>query len=307
MFTFRREWGDGKMEKKRIIPVLISILFIYAGLFFMYIGTSQLMNERSTKTMPDPQTIKAEKGMLGATLIERNEPIAVSQEVTPVSNEIPPQDENHSETKTNKQNTQALTNDEVRLIVHERIQTLFSTLQNLGEQYGWDFQNPGDYSTIKQELSTQVSEEFANNELKILAEHYYCNCDISFHPYYQGKVGFSSEQLSENHIKAYVLEPANGLENMGYIWTIDLLYECGTWKMHKMSAQSVEGMDLQLTVEDAKEIIAYEYQGEATFIKEYNSKEAGGKAYLFKVVTPYMEFHVAISAKDTRFVEDFSL
>ena len=200
-----------------------------------------------------------------------------------------------------------MTADRIRELIHDTIAEVFTTLNSLGEQHGWDFQNPADYDLIKTALESVVSDTFATRELQILAESYYCNCDISFRPLYTGPVGFRLQQPVEHLIFATVLEPASSMDNNAYLWTVALLYADERWKLHQLTRTPIGTHDLQLTITEAEQLLEYEYRGDAIFVKTYDSREAGGSVYLFKIVTANTEFYRAIRPRDTKLVDDFSL
>lgn len=292
------------MEKKRIVPVVLSVVFVLVGLYFLYLGTVQIVSSHPQRFFHDPQTVRAAKGKVSTIVIasspeqrERNRRLKTNN-----SNSFPvtSPDEQHVESSK-----QPLPKEEVFDLVHSRIDEVFTILNELGEKHGWDFQNPADYHLMKNELEPYVSFAFAENELKRLAEHYYCNCDIRFRPFYTGTVGFSVEQKTGEQIRASVLEPANSMENTAYVWTVVLQKIDGRWKLHSLAAEPFRLQDLQLTIQEAKEILEYEFQGKVEYIKSYTSREANGTAYLFKITTPYIEFYSAISAKDTKLLEDY--
>lgn len=294
------------MEKKRTVPAILSILFILFGLYFLYLGTAHITSYQSQRPMPAPQTWQAATGKVSTIVIETRQNIPIEKDHHP-ENRKSTQEKASSQMGQNENKTfQPLTEDQVRQLVNQRIDDVFTTLNDLGELYGWNFQNPSDYERIKNDLQPFVSDSFASEELKMLADHYYCNCDRSFRPFYTGNVGFSYQQLAERQIHATVLEPANNMDNSAYLWTIELLLEDGRWKLHKLTSKPLGNRDLQLTIADAEELLEYEYQGDAIYLKTFESREAGGTAYLFKVVTPYMEFYSAISARNTKLVDDYS-
>ena len=77
----------------------------------------------------------------------------------------------------------------------------------------------------------------------------------------------------------------------------------GDWKINKWDSKSLRGDDIKLTKEEAKTILSR--NGEtAEFVKSYESKAAGGTAYLFNVKSSNGERQAAISSKDTSIVSD---
>jgi hypothetical protein len=159
---------------------------------------------------------------------------------------------------------------------------------------------------MRPELLDYATEKFADTTLKELAVNYYCDCDISLKPDIEYDVRFSFEQYKNDELKITALQPATEMDNMGSVWEFLLVKENDQWKIKQWKNTMLQGQDLQLTKEEAETLLSKKV-GEATFVKEYDSKEAQGKAYVLKVKDSDSEQFVAISSKDTHFVYDYQV
>lgn len=210
------------------------------------------------------------------------------------------------EEKMVSKKVESLEKQEVQEILEGNINSLFDTLKKLGNENGWGPTQPADYEKVKPEILPYVTEEFAELKIKELVKEFYCDCDTGYKPKIDYNVRFSFEQPSESVLEITALETATDIENMGVTHTFQLIKENGRWKMNDWEFESLDGKDIQLTKEEAEKILS-KNGDHLEFIKEYDSKKAGGKAYLFNMKNDYGEFLVAISSKDTKKVSDYEV
>lgn len=203
-----------------------------------------------------------------------------------------------------KEGIEKLGNSEVKEILKTNLDLLFETLTNMGSENNWNISaNPAEYDKIKPEILPYVTEEFADSTIKKLSKEYYCECDISFKPEINYDVRFNYEQIKGNKVNVKALAPASVLSPIGVIWEFEIIKEDG-WKINNWSYQSLEGLDIELSKEEAAILLSK--NGKAPeFVKEYDSKAALGKAFLFRNDTQKDASLIAISSKDTKLVYDF--
>lgn len=194
---------------------------------------------------------------------------------------------------------------EVQEILKTNLDSIFNTLTELGEENGWGNANPADFNIIKPEILSYVTDEFADSTIKDLSAEFYCECDHPFKSAFNEDVHFMFEQNKDKLIIT-ALDPATEMNNMGMTWEFELIKEDNAWKINRWNNESLDSTDIQLSKEEAEKILTR--NGETpTFIKEYESKEASGKAYLFSMKSANGERLVAISSKDTSLVTDYEL
>lgn len=194
---------------------------------------------------------------------------------------------------------------EVQEILKTNLDSIFNTFTELGEENGWGNANPADFNIIKPEILSYVTDEFADSTIKDLSAEFYCECDHPFKPAFNDDVQFMFEQNKDKLIIT-ALDPATEMNNMGMTWEFELIKEDNAWKMNRWNNETLDSTDLQLSKEEAEKILTR--NGETpTFIKEYESNEASGKAYLFSMKSANGERLVAISSKDTSLVTDYEL
>ncbi|MDK2599311.1 DUF1311 domain-containing protein [Bacillus stercoris] len=195
-----------------------------------------------------------------------------------------------------------MTEQEVKSALKNDIDAIFNAFDKAGTENGWSTANKADFSKLRPSVLPYATETFAEQTLKDLAGKYYCECDAPFQPGTDFDVRFTYKQ-NKNKIEASSIDPATELNNMGTSWTFELVKEDGDWKINKWDSKSLQGDDIKLTKEEAKTILSR--NGEtAEFVKSYESKAAGGTAYLFNVKSSHGERQAAISSKDTSLVSD---
>ncbi|NEX79613.1 DUF1311 domain-containing protein [Bacillus thermocopriae] len=197
-----------------------------------------------------------------------------------------------------------LNKEEANNILKTTLDSIFEVFDKAGEKYGWGNNNPADFNKIRNYLLSFAFKEFTDTTLKDLTSEYYCECDQSFKPNYHNDVRFTYELTKDNILKINVLEPATEINNMGALWEFELKKEANKWKMYSWNHHSLLGEDIHLTKEEAEKLLSSNNE-KLEFVKEYESKEAKGKAYLFKIHSSTGESLVAISSKDTSLVYDF--
>jgi len=194
---------------------------------------------------------------------------------------------------------------EVQAMIKTTIDGIYHTFNLLGEEHNWNTANPADFSLIRPEVLPFATEEFADAELKTLSEDYYCECDTPFRPAISYDVHFTFEQKAEE-LTVEAIQPATEVENVGYSWSFKFIYDQDAWKLNAWERKSLNGTDLQLTQKEAALLLPTATS--VDFLKEFDSKETGGKAYLFfvqgKTKDREYEYQLALSSKDTRYVYD---
>ncbi|AGA22343.1 hypothetical protein ACTHP5_16800 [Bacillus subtilis] len=204
-------------------------------------------------------------------------------------------DKDQEKQAVKKASVAKLTEQEVKSALENDIDSIFNAFDKAGKENGWSTANKADFSKLRPSVLPYATETFADQTLKDLAGEYFCECDAPFHPGTDFDVRFTYEQ-DKNKIEASSIDPATELNNMGTLWTFELVKEDGDWKINKWDSKSLQGDDIKLTKEEAKTILSR--NGEtAEFVKSYESKTAGGTAYLFNVKSSNGERQAAISSK----------
>ncbi|MHA7138115.1 hypothetical protein ACRTEV_12720 [Rossellomorea arthrocnemi] len=184
------------------------------------------------------------------------------------------------------------------------LSSFYDSVVSLGVEYNWNSENPADFNIVKEEIKPYVSKEFIETRIKGSLEDIYCQCDAFSVPHFDPEVRFQFEQVEDDKIEVEVLEPGSEMITMGYQSNIELIKEDNEWKLNELSSVSLEGSDLELTKEEAEKLVSSE--GDTiTFIKEFNSSQGSGKAFLFNLKTPEWEELIAISSKDASRVFDY--
>ncbi|KRF63804.1 hypothetical protein ASG99_21685 [Bacillus sp. Soil768D1] len=211
-----------------------------------------------------------------------------------------------AESKKEVGQVKLVTEEEAKDILKTNIESIDKALKKSGTENGWSNQNPVDFEKVKPKLKPYTTDQFVTTTMKDTVENYYCECDGNPLPQFNPDIHFTVNQDKADQLQITALEPASEIHNMGVAWKFNLSKENDQWKMAEWKKESLEGKDIQLKKEEAEKLLTKSGEA-ATFYKEVDSKEAGGKAYVFKVKAKDYERIVAISPKDTRFVQDYEI
>ena len=107
---------------------------------------------------------------------------------------------NNSPQESSKSNDTAaiLKEGQIKNLLTDNMDAIFSAFNKAGDQYGWNNANPSDFSKLSPKLTPYATSSFINNDLKSLAKKYYCECDEHFKPELNMDVRFSYEQNAIN-------------------------------------------------------------------------------------------------------------
>jgi hypothetical protein len=191
---------------------------------------------------------------------------------------------------------------EAKQIVLDNLDDIRRTFAESGEKHNWNVKNPATYETAGPDFEPYVTANFSENILRELLPVFYCQCDIGFLPIIHPSVRFQIASIDEDTIEVSGLEPTNEV-NVGDQWRFKLVKEDETWKMDQWKRSSLEGANLNLTKEEAGQLLMTETQS-ATFIKEIQLKN-NHKVYVFMVKGADFEHEVAISSRDTSYLYDY--
>ena len=206
-------------------------------------------------------------------------------------------------TEAHEANSNLLKEHEVKKILNRNIDSIFTVYQRHWLENGWMSGQDADFNIVKPDMLNYATEEFADTTLRKLAEEYCVQCDISFKPELNLELRFQHEQ-NEEILTITGIQPATEEDNMGYLWTFELVKENLIWKLNHWKSSTLVDQDLKLTREEAEKLIE-EGIIAVSFEKEYESNEASGTAYLFNLSNSKKHWQAAISSKDTRFVTDY--
>ncbi|WP_226529185.1 DUF1311 domain-containing protein [Metabacillus niabensis] len=199
-----------------------------------------------------------------------------------------------------------LEQNEVQDLLRTNLDAIFEVFVSSGEENGWNTANAPDFNLLRPEFVPFATESFIDTTLKEMSQEYYCECDASFKPHIEYDVHFTFEETDNNKLHIEALEPATELSNIGLLWSFNLVKEEDSWKMKDWDHQLIEDQDLKLTKEEAEILLASEYET-PEFVEEYESKDTGGKAFLFKMKSADSERLVGISSKSSILLDDYEL
>ncbi|WP_394186728.1 DUF1311 domain-containing protein [Metabacillus halosaccharovorans] len=199
-----------------------------------------------------------------------------------------------------------LEQNEVQDLLRTNLDNIFEVFVSSGEENGWNMTNAPDFNILRPEFLPFATESFIDTTLKEMSQEYYCECDASFKPNIEYDVHFTFKETDNNELHIEALEPATELSNTGLLWSFNLVKEEDSWKMKDWNHQLIEDQDLKLTKEEAEILLVSEYET-PEFVEEYESKDTGGKAFLFKMKSADSERLVGISSKSSILLDDYEL
>jgi mRNA-degrading endonuclease HigB of HigAB toxin-antitoxin module len=195
-----------------------------------------------------------------------------------------------------------ISDGEAKQIFNQNLADLKDTFIKSGEKNNWGVDNPAIYEVSGPDFEPYVTNNFSTNVLKKLLPIYYCQCDIGYLPRINQEVRFIVDSFNKTTIEISGIEPASDMKNIGYKWNFKLVKVDNKWKMDRWEETSLEGIDLNLTKDEAWKLLTTESQN-ATFLKEVQLK--GTTNYVFNVIGQEYEFIVAISSSDTTLTHDY--
>jgi hypothetical protein len=191
---------------------------------------------------------------------------------------------------------------EAKQIFNQNLADIKDTFIKSGEKNNWGVDQPASYEVAGPDFEPYVTKNFSTNVLKKLLPIYYCQCDIGYLPKINQEVRFIVKSINRNTIEITGIEPASDMTNIGFRWNFKLVKEDNKWKMDQWEEASLEGIDLDLTREEAWKLLTTESLN-ATFLKEVQLK--GTTNYVFNIIGEEYESIVAISSSDTTLTHDY--
>ncbi|MBU7594481.1 DUF1311 domain-containing protein [Metabacillus halosaccharovorans] len=212
----------------------------------------------------------------------------------------------NSEQEIVEETTVKLEKNEVQDLLRTNLDNIFEVFVSSGEENGWNTTNAPDFNILRPEFLPFATESFIDTTLKEMSQDYYCECDAPFKPNIEYDVHFTFEETDNSKLHIEALEPATELSNTVLLWSFNLVKEEDSWKMKDWNHQLIEDQDLKLTKEEAEILLTSEYET-PEFVEEYESKDTGGKAFLFKMKGAESERLVGISSENSSLLDDYEL
>lgn len=236
---------------------------------------------------------------VAAESTKKNENTEATKQENNDSLQVVKKDNNSSE------NYKKVSLSDAKSILQTNLNSIFKVFIDSGEQHLWNSTtNPVDYSLISPKLKPYATQGFIDSTLKDLSENYYQESDKGEKPNIDYNVRFSYEQKGTDKLEISALEHVYEVENVLYRWNFTLVKEDEKWKMSDWDASILDYQDLKLTGKEAEQLATQ--NGEtATLVREFNSKEAGGKAYLLKLTDGDTERMVAVSSINAHYLLNF--
>lgn len=207
---------------------------------------------------------------------------------------------------SNKNSVKDLTKEEAEEVLKSNIESIFDTFDKAAEENNWNEANPVDYEKVEPKIEKYATKIFANGKLKDALENSFKNMDSSAKPNYNSKIRFESELDKDGELlKIKTLQSPSDIDNIGYQWHFELVKQDGKWKMNDWDQTSLDKLDVQFTKEEAQESVLISDGQTLKFVKEYNSEQADGKAYLFQIKENGS--YIAVSSKDLSKVTDYEV
>lgn len=122
-------------------------------------------------------------------------------------------------------------------------------MTEMGEENGWNFENPAEYEIAKPKLLRVATEEFADHHLKEYVESYYCSCDSIWFPRFDDQTVRIETELNEKSFSVKGLVLPNYVSG-GYEITLEVASEDGDWKMAGWNSEYFIGKDMNFTKEE---------------------------------------------------------
>ncbi|MGH0495514.1 lysozyme inhibitor LprI family protein [Bacillus wiedmannii] len=172
-----------------------------------------------------------------------------------------------------------VTEKEAKKIVRKNVDAIANAFNEMEKENGWSRNNPGDLGTAKKGVKGLVSDKFVEKELPGLLDTFNRSRETDMLPFpihIEPDVRITYSQKNDV-LKVETLTLANDMGNEAEMWEFVLVYTDGNWLMDKWSSNTP--VDLNLTKEEAKELLRVQGFKNVSFVREENS---GNKKYIFK-------------------------
>ncbi|WP_270340270.1 lysozyme inhibitor LprI family protein [Bacillus mobilis] len=172
-----------------------------------------------------------------------------------------------------------VTEKEAKKIVRKNVDAIANAFNEMEKENGWSRNNPGDLGTAKKGVKGLVSDKFVEKELPGLLDTFNRSRETDMLPFpihIEPDVRITYSQKNDV-LKIETLTLANDMGNEAEMWEFVLVYTDGNWLMDKWSSNTP--VDLNLTKEEAKELLRVQGFKNVSFVREENS---GNKKYIFK-------------------------
>ncbi|MBJ8079785.1 hypothetical protein A6279_03945 [Bacillus wiedmannii] len=172
-----------------------------------------------------------------------------------------------------------VTEKEAKKIVRKNVDAIANAFNEMEKENGWSRNNPGDLGTAKKGVKGLVSDKFVEKELPGLLDTFNRSRETDMLPFpihIEPDVRITYSQKNDV-LKVETLTLANDMGSEAEMWEFVLVYTDGNWLMDKWSSNTP--VDLNLTKEEAKELLRVQGFKNVSFVREENS---GNKKYIFK-------------------------
>ncbi|GAB6613947.1 hypothetical protein BACERE00185_02885 [Bacillus mobilis] len=172
-----------------------------------------------------------------------------------------------------------VTEKEAKKIVKKSVDAIANAFNEMEKENGWSRNNPGDLGTAKKGVKGLVSDKFVEKELPGLLDTFNRSRETDMLPFpihIEPDVRITYSQKNDV-LKIETLTLANDMGNEAQMWEFVLVYIDGKWLMDRWSSNT--SVDLNLTKEEAKELLRVQGFKNVSFVREENSVN---KKYIFK-------------------------
>ncbi len=173
-----------------------------------------------------------------------------------------------------------VTEKEAKKIVRKNVDAIANAFNEMEKENGWSRNNPGDLGTAKKGVKGLVSDKFVEKELPGLLDTFNRSRETDMLPFpihIEPDVRITYSQKNDV-LKVETLTLANDMGSEAEMWEFVFVYTDGNWLMDKWSSNTP--VDLNLTKEEAKELLRVQGFKNVSFVREENS--GGNKKYIFK-------------------------
>ncbi|MED4387992.1 DUF1311 domain-containing protein [Bacillus mobilis] len=172
-----------------------------------------------------------------------------------------------------------VTEKEAKKSVRKSVDAIANAFSEMEKENGWSRNNPGDLGTAKKGVKGLVSDKFVEKELPGLLDTFNRSRETDMLPFpihIEPDVRITYSQKNDV-LKSETLTLANDMGNEAQMWEFVLVYIDGKWLMDRWSSNT--SVDLNLTKEEAKELLRVQGFKNVSFVREENSVN---KKYIFK-------------------------
>ncbi len=199
---------------------------------------------------------------------------------------------NHEETAPSVSKENVIKENEAKKIIPPLYEKFLRKVFDLGDQYQWTKgDNPPDMDVLIKGISEYTTENFAEAQIRPLADDLYCQCDVAIFANPHFDIRFKLIESTEDYIKIRSVEFENEAGSGGEQIFLTVRKQDGKWKIDKIKRIAASDKPLNVTWDEANKYLT-KYYSKPQLIKKAKMNQSvydfEADDYVTKKVSSYI-------------------